>query len=204
MNIIDFDFETEGLNLGLTRPWQLAYVETSQGKIIEEQDLYIDIHDLNINPQAAAVTGFSWDVYNKRKRPADEVVKIIEEKMIYSDNILVAHNGLGFDVYVMANLFTYVGKKLVFKDFIYRVIDTLCIARGKFHGIEVPDDPRERLEMMYKMLSRIDRSFKGKLSDIAKDYGIDFDPTKLHDAIYDVRLLDKVYQRISYGTNLPK
>jgi DNA polymerase III epsilon subunit-like protein len=204
MSAIIWDFETEGLNLALTRPWQLAYIKSENGKILDRKNIYIDVHDLQISDDAARVTGFSWEKYHKNKRPAEEVVELIKKEFIQSKSILAGHNILGYDIYILRNLFEYVGEKLDFNDFIYRVIDTLCLARGKHFEVEVPSEEKERLSFMYKMLHRYDKSFKGSLSAVAKNNNIEFDPTRLHDAMYDVELNNKVYERLIYGTEIPR
>jgi DNA polymerase III epsilon subunit-like protein len=204
MSIVCYDFETENLNLALCRPWQLAYLIAENGKVKKRRNLHIDIHDLKISDGAAKVTGFSWEKYNREKIPANDVIDIIEQDFINSDSILTGHNVLGYDVYIMKNLYEYAGRELDFDSFIFRTIDTLCLARGLHYMVDVPSEPVERLAFMYKMLHRRDKSFKGSLGVVAKNNGIDFDPTKLHDAMYDVELNYKVYDRLVYGTELPK
>jgi len=204
MNATIWDMETESLNLSLTRPWQLAYVKLKNNKIVDRQNLYIDIHNLKVNPDAAKVTGFSWEIYNKKKLPADHVVDIIQKDFIETDDLLVGHNILGYDIYILMNLYNYVGRKLDFRDFIYRCIDTLCMARGRFFEVQLPADERERLSFMYKMLGRYDKAFKGKLIDVAKSFNIPVDEKKLHDALYDVTINADVFKHLAYGTVLSK
>ena len=46
---IVFDFETEGLNLRYSKPWQLGFIVAQNKKIIERHDIHIDFEDLNVS-----------------------------------------------------------------------------------------------------------------------------------------------------------
>ena len=73
---IVFDFETEGLNLRHSRPWQLGFLEAEGTKIKNQYDIYIDFEDLSVSKDAARITGFSRDIYNKKKKGQREGVKV--------------------------------------------------------------------------------------------------------------------------------
>ena len=60
-----FDTETEGLNLVDSRPWQIAWIVAQGGKIIQKHDIYVRWDDLNVSKDAARVTGFSKDIYER-------------------------------------------------------------------------------------------------------------------------------------------
>ena len=62
---IVYDFETEGLNLRYSKPWQLGFIIAEGKKVKESYDLYIDFEDLNISDDARRLTGFSDTVYNE-------------------------------------------------------------------------------------------------------------------------------------------
>ena len=197
------DFETEHLGLGSSLPWQFAWTRMEKGKIVDSKEFYIDVPNLNVSIDAARVTGFNIYKYNDLKVPAETVVEFIEDQIVNSKDAFAGHNILGFDLYIMRNLYEVVGRDFDFKRIIYRCIDTLSLGRGRFHQIEVPDNKHERLAYMYKMLARPNKAFKGSLSAIAKDFGIEFDESRLHDALYDIKLNAQVYKQLIYGTSLP-
>ena len=61
-----FDTETEGLNLINSRPWQVAWIVTQGDKVLEEHDVYVGWDDLEVSKDAARVTGFSKQDYERR------------------------------------------------------------------------------------------------------------------------------------------
>lgn len=197
-----WDLETEGLNLGLTRPWQLAYIVAENGRIKKKENCFIDIHDLNISEKAAQVTRFSWEKYNLLKRPAEEIVDKFEE-FLYDDEVrLIGHNTLGYDVYILANLYQHIGRKLDLKKIIYKFYDTLSIARAQHFQSPPPKDKYEFLAWQYKHLHKFDKSVKTSLSALAERNGIEVDKSKTHDALYDIEINYLVFKKLQYAIDL--
>lgn len=196
---IIWDTETENLNLGLARPWQLAFIVAENGRIKEQHDLYIDIHDLNISEKAAQVTRFNKSKYDLLKRPASEVVDKFE-KFLYDDNVrLIGHNTLGYDIYILANLYQYIGRKLDMNRIIYKFRDTLAIARAQHFQSIPPKDKHDFLAWQYKHLHKFDKSVKTSLGAICKRNDIEVDENRTHDALYDVELNYLVYKKLKYA-----
>lgn len=194
-----FDCEAESLNLALCRPWQLAYIVAKDGKIIKKVNDYIDIHDLNVSKDAARVTGFDFHEYNRLKIPAKEVFSKFE-KYLYNDGVrFIGHNLLGYDWYIVSNLAEYVGSKLDFNKFIYRTVDTLCLARAQHFQSPAPKNKYDFLSWQYKHLHKHDKTIKCSLSALAKRNDIIVDETKTHDALYDVILTYDVYRKMKYS-----
>jgi len=109
----------------------------------------------------------------------------IFRKYIYDpEYINIGHNILGYDVYMLNIL-----NKEVYGEsdysFIERSFDTLSIEKG----IKQDDKPPSKdkvLEWMLKYTSFFKRGQKNSITALCKQYEIDFDPDKLHDASYDV------------------
>ena len=53
-----FDTETEGLNLVSSKPWQLAWIETTGKNITRKQNRFLKWSELNVSEEAAKITGF--------------------------------------------------------------------------------------------------------------------------------------------------
>lgn len=199
MSDICFDTETENLNLRLCRPWQLAFIVADKGWIKKEFDLYIDIDDLNVGDKAAQITKFSWDTYNSRKLPANDVIDIFESYLLDENNRLIGHNILGYDIYILGNLYKYAGRELDFKKIIYRFYDTLPIARAQHFGSPPPKDKYDFLAWQYKHLTKFEKTVKTTLGALAKRNDIEVDETKQHDALYDVTINYKVFKKLEYA-----
>lgn len=202
MSNIIWDFETESLSLGLSRPWQLAFIVGEKGWVKKEYNLYIDIHDLNVSAKAAMVTKFNWDYYNSKKISANDVIDTFEPYLLNEENKLIGHNILGFDIYQLKNLYEYVGRELDFKKIIYRFYDTLAIARAQHFQSPAPKTGREFLSWQYRHLHKYDRAFKGSLGALAKKNDIQVDESKQHDALYDVKLNYEVFKKLEYSMEL--
>lgn len=178
-----FDTETEGLNLIGSRPWQLAWIVVENKKVIKKEDRYIQWDDLNISDDAAKITGFSRQIYNKRAEDPAKVLSDFEKDISDPDTIVAGHNVLRFDVYMYNVVRANLGLDPDY-SFLPRVVDTISLAIAIQKGI--PFDRENRIEWMYKMSSIRERSLKTTQKTLLKNYDIPFDEGRLHDALYDI------------------
>jgi DNA polymerase III epsilon subunit-like protein len=191
-----FDFETEGLNLKFSRPWQLSFLVAERGKISLIEDLWIDWPKLKVSPDAARITGFSYEKYNEKKKPAKPILSKFEKYLYDEDYLIVGQNLLGFDVDIHSSYRGLCGKS---PDFSYldRVLDTRALAMAKGLGIKsFSSDPSERILEMYKLIHHRDRKIKVSQAFLLKDLGIEFDEKKLHDAKYDIEKNFEIFQKL--------
>ena len=77
-----FDTETEGLNLIDSRPWQVAWIVTQGDKVLEEHDVYVKWRDLNVSKDAARVTGFSKEDYERKAVKCSDAMKALRFLLI--------------------------------------------------------------------------------------------------------------------------
>jgi DNA polymerase III alpha subunit (gram-positive type) len=191
-----FDYETCNLNLASTKnkPWQLAFIVVQNNKILDKADYVLAWDDLQVSPDAARITGFSMAKYNRKKSCPVKALNHFE-KYLYDEEILkVGHNLLGFDVYIHNIHRKLVGKRADY-TYINGVIDTLCLAKSIKKGIKSPKDS-DRLSWQYRLLNHKEKGLKASLTQCCKDYSIPFDPSKLHDALYDIQKNQEVFQKM--------
>ena len=186
-----FDYETCSLNLGSfnNKPWQIGFIICDKNKILERYNFLIEWDDLKVSKEAARITGFSLKKYEREKKNSAEVLGKFESFLYDSNYLICGHNALGFDVYIHN-----IHRKLngLNSDFSYldRLLDTNCLARAL--KLSIPKSEKHgRLEWQYKLLHNRKKGIKTNLKQMCKDYSIDFDESKLHDALYDV---EKTYE----------
>ena len=183
---IIFDYETCNLNLVSkeNKPWQLAFMLVENGKILERADYLLAWKDLRVSPEAARITGFSKKKYNKLKSCPKEALSHFE-KYLYDEKIIkVGHNILGFDTYIHGIHRRLCGKNVDY-SYIKHSLDTVCLAKAIKKNIK-PGRDTDILSWQYRLLNHRERGLKTNLLQCCKDYDIDFDPKKLHDALYDI------------------
>lgn len=195
-----YDFETESLNLYYSRPWQLSFVIGQGNQTLEEHDYFIDIPDLKVSDEAAKVTNFSWERYNKLKRPKEEVLEVFDKYLYDSDYIVCGHNILNFDTYIHTTLRRICGKK---EDYSYleRLIDTNCLAKAIKCEIEKPKD-EEMIQWMFRLASFRKRGVKTNLKALLKEYDIEFDEKMLHNSLFDIRYNYLLLSKLLWNINL--
>ena len=187
---LTLDFETEGLNLVKSRPWQVAWiVGDNKGNVLKERDYMLDVPDLQMRDIVAKLTGFTWETYNQRKVPIRPVIEELVADM--RDCGIVGQNILGFDVYMLAVAMRMAGLKVDY-SYIPRVIDTKALSKSINLDIK-PDGVQDLILWQYKVLNLEKRAGKNDQLSLLKKYGIPFDETKLHDALYDVHMTNKLF-----------
>ena len=196
---IIFDTETEGLNLVKSKPWQAAWIVAEGNKIIKKYDKLIKWDDLNVSKDAARITGFSQSYYEKN---AEDPKKVWDEfsKYLYDDSYkIVGQNLLGFDVYMIDVWRKLIGEPL-HQDYINRIIDTKAIATAIVKESTV--DKKDFIYWQYRWLNHRERGLKTSQLTLLKKYEIDFDPKRLHDALYDIEMNFEIFQKQLYDIEL--
>ena len=191
------DCETENLCLNSFNnlPWQIAMIKAKGGQILDSKDYYVGWNrDINVSPEAARITRFNPVDYDKRKIKFEEIFPTIEDWLDNADYI-VGHNILGFDIYLIKDFYNYVGKD--YRHLMSKIIDTNCIARGiKF---ELPYRTSENfLEYQYKLVHERRKGIKTNLTALGREFQIEHDYDRLHDALVDLELNLKVWNQLKY------
>ena len=179
-----FDTETEGLNLVTSKPWQLAWIEAEGKKITKKQNRFLMWEDLNVSEDAARVTGFDYKSYVKQAEDPAIVYKQFIDLINQDDVIIVGQNLLGYDIYILGVIARQLGLKIDY-SFVNRIFDTKAIATALAKGNKTPDKD-DFVSWQIKWLNYRERGLKSNQKYLLEYYNIDFDPKKLHDALYDI------------------
>ena len=179
-----FDTETEGLNLVTSKPWQLAWIEAEGKKITKKQNRFLMWEDLNVSEDAARVTGFNYKSYVKQAEDPAIVYKEFIDLINQDDVMIVGQNLLGYDIYILGVIARQLGLKIDY-SFVNRIFDTKAIATALAKGNKTPDKD-DFASWQIKWLNYRERGLKSNQKYLLEYYDIDFDPKKLHDALYDI------------------
>jgi DNA polymerase III epsilon subunit-like protein len=170
-------------------------IKAKGGQILDSKDYYVGWdRDVNVSVEAARITRFNPVDYDKRKIKFEEIFPTIEDWLDNADYI-VGHNILGFDIYLIKDFYNYVGKD--YRHLMPKIIDTNCIARGiKF---ELPYRTSENfLEYQYKLVHERRKGIKTNLTALGREFQIEHDYDRLHDALVDLELNLKVWNQLKY------
>lgn len=194
-----FDYETCGLNLGSlnNKPWQLAFLLCEGKRIISRHNFWLRWSELNVSPEAARITGWTKKKYEKLAVDPKEPLELFEKYLYDDDYLKVGHNILGFDVYIHNINRQLLGKSPDY-SYVNRLVDTNCIAKGIKMEINLNKDD-DFLLWQYRMVDAKQKGVKTNLKQLCKDYDIDFDPSKLHDALYDIEKNYEVFQKLIWA-----
>lgn len=192
---IIFDYETCDLNLASedNKPWQLSFIVADLNKVYEKKDYYLKWSNLKLSEDAARITGFSKSVYNKKAECPKKALSHFESYLYDPEIIPLGHNVLGFDVYIH-NIHRKLCGQTSDYSYIDKIIDTNCLAKATSEEIKFTKGS-SRICWQYSLNNFIKRGLKTSLQQCAKRYDIDFDPKKLHNALYDIELNYKVFKK---------
>ena len=184
------------LNSSYNLPWQIAMIKAVDGKKIAEKDFYIKWDtELKIGEEAARITRYSQKKMDERGIPPEEAFPTIKDWLDNADYI-VAHNMLGFDLYLIKDL--YEENNLDYKHLMPKIIDTNSLARGIKMGIPFRENQDSLIEYQYRMTNTRKKGVRTNLTALGKEFEIGHDYDKLHDAIVDLELNLKVWNKLKW------
>jgi DNA polymerase III epsilon subunit-like protein len=190
---IVFDWETNGLNLCKTLPWQLGFVTCKGKNITGKFERKIWWPDYEMSDEVAMLNHFYRPQYEKEARDPLEVLEEFDSYLYDPEYIIVGQNVLGFDVYVHNTYRLAMGKP---SDYSYldRVIDTKAISMAIAKGSKRP--PKDDiLAWQYTFLNHRERGIKTSQGHMLKHYNIPHQPELLHNSIYDVEMTFEILKR---------
>ena len=197
-----FDFETCSLNLSSlsNKPWQLAFQIYKGRNLLESHDFYIRWDDLSLSEGARRVTNFNDNKYESIAVEPKNVLDLFESHLYDENCLTLGHNILGFDIYIH-NIFRRLLGLSPDYSYIERCIDTFCLSKAIESSIELSKSETFPL-WQFKLNSLRLKGVKLNLGACCKKYQIDFDASKLHDALYDIKKNFEVFQKMIWEIDI--
>ena len=200
-SIVFIDCET--LNLCLNNchnlPWQISMIKVKGNKSFAEKDYHVKWDSkLKISDEAARITRFSQSKLDKIGLPPEEILPTVIDWLDSADYV-AGHNLLGFDIYLIKDFYRHMG--LDYSHLMPKIIDTLSIARGVKAGLRFKSD-ESFLAYQYRMASFRQKGLKASLVALGKEYEIEHDYHNLHDALTDLKLNIKVWNKLKWQVDI--
>ena len=191
--------DCETLNLCLNKshnlPWQVSMIKVQGDRGVSQKDFFIKWDtNLKISEDAARITRYSQSKIDKHGLPPDEVFPTIQDWLDNSDYV-VGHNILGFDIYLIKDLYEAHGAD--WKPLVNKVIDTNCIARGVKMCLQYRPES-DFTSYQYRVYHTRKKGLRSSLTALGKEFNIDHDYENLHNAIVDLELNIKVWNKLKW------
>jgi len=196
---IDMESFNLCLNFCHNLPWQIGLVKANGDIKTDSKNYYIKWDtDLKISQEAARITRYDHKKVEKEGLNIKDSFPTVKDWLDHADYI-VGHNILGFDIFLIKELYEHMGCH--WDHLMNKIIDTNCIARGIKYG--TPYKPNENLlEYQYKIYHTKRRDVKSSLSTLGKEFEIEHDYEKLHDALNDLDLNLKVWNKLKWQVEI--
>jgi len=195
--------DAETLNLCLNYchnlPWQIGMIKFVGQKRIADKDIYIKWDtDLKISDDAARITRYSQSKVDRLGIKPEAAFPTIKDWLDNADYI-VGHNTLGFDLYLIKEYYKMMGES---SGHLYsKFIDTNAIARGVKMGIPYKNGDC-LMQYQYISMHTKQKGIKSNLIALGKEFGIEHDYDKLHDALVDLELNVKVWDKLKWQIDI--
>ena len=191
------DLETFNLCLNFCHnlPWQVGMIKAKGDFKTDSKNFYIHWDtDLKISQDAARITRYDHKKVEREGLKIKDAFPTIKDWLDHADYI-IGHNTIGFDIYLIKEYYKSMGCN--WHHLINKFIDTNAVARGIKYGI--PYNSKESLtEYQYKIYHTKRKNIKSSLTALGKENGIEHDYDKLHDAINDLDLNLKVWNKLKW------
>ena len=193
--LVYIDCQTYNLCLNFCHnvTWQVSMIETDGTRRTDERDYYIIWDtDFKISEDAKRITRYDDDFVQKNGKTLKQTLPTIQKWLDKADYI-VGHNILGFDIYLIKELYKLHGKH--YRPLVPKVIDTNCIARGI--KMEIPYRAGEDFtEYQYRIYNTRRKGIRSNLTALGKEFGIAHDYANLQHALVDLDLNLKVWNKL--------
>jgi DNA polymerase III epsilon subunit-like protein len=180
-------------------PWQASVVIVKNKQIIRDYDFFIKWTPLPVVSKGAALkTRYDENKVISKGLPPEEVYNILLPEIEAADKVC-GHNILFFDIYIWQAWARKIGKPVY--NFAPKAVDTAAIAKGLKLGTS-PNDEADFIPWQYRSLHTRKKGLKFSLESLGKEFDIEHDYENLHDALTDLQLNVKVFNRLKYGVVL--
>jgi DNA polymerase III epsilon subunit-like protein len=196
------DLETFNLNLSFchNRPWQYGMLKVVGDKQIESKDLRVKWKShLRIGAGAAKVTNFNQVRHDRLAIPEAEAFEIMYEWLEWGDYI-VGHNLLGFDLPLIKEHCLMHSKP--WKNLAEKIIDTKCLAFGLKAEAFFNREEESLADYQLRISDGVRKGLKTNLQLCGKERGIEHDYENLHDALVDLELNLKIWNKMKWEVEI--
>lgn len=196
--------DCESLNLCLNfchnLPWQIAMIKVQGDKKVDQKNFYLKWDtNLKISQDAARITRYDHKKVQKEGFDPKEVFPTIKDWLDHADHI-IGHNIIGYDIYLIKEYYQYMNCH--WKYLVNKLIDTNVIIKGIKNNI-IYNRNDNFLEYQYKVYhTKRKKAIRTSLSSVAKESGIEHDYDALHDAINDLDLNVKVWNKLKWQVDI--
>lgn len=200
---LSIDFETESLNLNYSRPWQVGFSIFENGKYTLQENIYIKWPNLKMCADAARITRFSQETYNREGLDNKKVLELYESYLNNPEYIILGYNYLNFDIYQYNTWRRFLGYSPNYQH-LDRTIDVHCLAKAFKMGIKPPtrQNKDEFLRFMYQMADLYRKGVKTSLRAICKDFNLEYDDDKAHEGLYDALRTQDVFNQLVWKLDI--
>jgi len=196
------DFETQNVNLhhSINLPWQAAFITIKGDNEVNRKNIYVKWPEpFEVSVEAARITKYSKTKVDKLGIDPEEAWKCISDEMSKA-KFVVGHNFIGFDTYIWRSMCERLGKPC--DSIVEKLVDTAMLRKGQKLEIDFDSDKYDLIDYQYKILHYKAKGVKFSLSLTGKECEIEHDYANLHDAMVDLELNIKIWNKLKWEINI--
>ena len=193
---LSFDLETESLNLGYAKAWQIFWMLSKGDETLEKHNYYIKWLDLNVSNGAAKVTDFNPKLIDKEGKDPNEILSLFDKYLYNPEYFIVGANIIGYDCMIHNNWRLKCNKNTNY-SWLNRLYDTNCLSKAyKLNWKKKKDE--DFLTFQFRLNNFRQKGLKSSVSTMAKEFNIPFNPLTLHQAQNDVPITYEIFKQLMW------
>lgn len=195
---IDVETQNVALHHSINLPWQIACLTSVGGRVTNTENMYVKYpFELKVSPMAAKITHYDPRKIAQFGIPAEQAFKRTMAILETAD-FIVGHNIIGFDIYLLRSLAHFLKKPFDAQSFLNKMIDTACLLKGIKMGTPYKND-EFLVSYQYRVYhKRAEKGIKYSQTAAGKEFQIEHDYENLHDAVVDLQLNIKLWDKIKW------
>lgn len=197
---IDFESYNLCLHRDFNAPWQAGLMMVQNNQILDSRELLFNWGGkYQMRSSNPSFNHYSERIIQEKGQPPKQAFDTILDYFNQCDYI-IGHNLLKFDVFILKELYALYSSG-DYRQWIPRIIDTKCLALAISLNVNKSLDESLQ-EFQFRFLNYFKKGLKTNLTYLCKNYGIEVDETRLHDAIYDLKKNLEVFNKQKYQLDI--
>jgi hypothetical protein len=154
---------------------------------------------IKVSADAARITRYNPKIIEEYGVSPEFALREFHREAMNAD-IIAGHNFLGFDNYMIGILYRLLDQQPY--NITSKILDTFPIAKAIKLNIPFNKESDNFAAWQYRLYHKIKKGLRCSLGALGKEYNIDHDYTTLHDALSDLDLNIKVWNKLKWQINL--
>lgn len=197
-NYIVWDLETTGFDTKTCKILEIGVIQVLDGVTVIEKNWLLN-HPIEVPEKITAINNITTEMIRGGVDPATAMEEFLEF-FVKDHEFNLTHNGYRFDIPFLAGQMTEEQRTKYLDKLVVGCLDTAVLYKAKKMFLEQKTGEKFT-DFADRVLHRIVKGLRYKVSVCCEDLGIDMTSTQLHRSMGDVYLTNEIYKKLTNETH---